>query len=419
MISVFTAFHKLNTTFLQETYQSLKDQTFTDWEWIIVLNGRGIEADLSFIKDDEKVKTFVSVVAGNIGYLKNYASSKCSGKVLAELDYDDILLPDCLQEIDNAFQDENIQMAYSNDALFIDGNWKPFVFLEEYGWQHRPFKYKGKELVEMVQWKPSAQSFRRVEWTPDHIRAWRKSAYEKIGGHDIDLSIGDDHDLCCRFYIEYGATGIKHIDKCLYLYRKQEDGNSSFMNNKGIQEQTDKNYCKYSRKMAIRWAKDSGLRMIDLGGRFNAWEGFETVDLLDADIICDLNKRWEFEDNSVGILRASHIFEHLKDPIHTMNEAYRVLAPGGWLFIEVPSTDGRGAWQDPTHCSFWNSNSFWYYTKESHAKYIRPMYKGRFQLSRIINWHPTEFEKMHDILICEADLICLKDGFRHCGEVLI
>lgn len=39
--------------------------------------------------------------------------------------------------------------------------------------------------------------------------------------------------------------------------------------------------------------------------------------------------------------------------------------------IEVPSTDGRGAWQDPTHVSFWNENSFWYYTQSSKAKYIR------------------------------------------------
>ena len=28
----------------------------------------------------------------------------------------------------------------------------------------------------------------------------------------------------------------------------------------------------------------------------------------------------------------------------------------------TPSTDGRGAFQDPTHVSFYNENSFWYFT---------------------------------------------------------
>jgi hypothetical protein len=45
-----------------------------------------------------------------------------------------------------------------------------------------------------------------------------------------------------------------------------------------------------------------------------------------------------------------------------MNELYRVLADHGVAEIIVPSTDGPGAFQDPTHRSFWNRNSFRYYT---------------------------------------------------------
>jgi O-antigen biosynthesis protein len=40
------------------------------------------------------------------------------------------------------------------------------------------------------------------------------------------------------------------------------------------------------------------------------------------------------------------------------------LVPGGWLLAATPSTDVRGAFQDPTNCSFWNvPNSFWYNRK--------------------------------------------------------
>lgn len=50
--------------------------------------------------------------------------------------------------------------------------------------------------------------------------------------------------------------------------------------------------------------------------------------------------------------------EHEHCVVGLMNAIYRALVPGGWLLTATPSTDGRGAFQDP-HCSFWN-NSFWY-----------------------------------------------------------
>ena len=48
-----------------------------------------------------------------------------------------------------------------------------------------------------------------------------------------------------------------------------------------------------------------------------------------------------------------------------MNELWRVLKPGAKADIAVPTTDGPGAWQDPTHVSFWNRRSFLYYESGS------------------------------------------------------
>lgn len=77
----------------------------------------------------------------------------------------------------------------------------------------------------------------------------------------------------------------------------------------------------------------------------------------------DLTTYWTWPDSYVEEIVADDILEHLPDKIHTMNEAHRVLISGGLFRIFVPTTDGRGAWQDPTHVSYWNRNSFWYYTK--------------------------------------------------------
>lgn len=77
--------------------------------------------------------------------------------------------------------------------------------------------------------------------------------------------------------------------------------------------------------------------------------------------IADLAQQWPWRDSIIEHIRAWDIIEHLPDKIHTMNEAWRVLARAGTFEIAVPTTDGPGAWQDPTHVSFWNRNSFMYF----------------------------------------------------------
>lgn len=75
----------------------------------------------------------------------------------------------------------------------------------------------------------------------------------------------------------------------------------------------------------------------------------------------DLRRKWPWADSSVSEILAMDIIEHLPDKIHTMNEMWRVLTPGGIVHIGVPTTDGSGAFQDPTHVSFWHRRSFLYY----------------------------------------------------------
>lgn len=106
-----------------------------------------------------------------------------------------------------------------------------------------------------------------------------------------------------------------------------------------------------------------GLRL-NIGSADNYRSGYVNVDRHqygNVDVVTDLNGTWPWEDSSVDEVLAYDIIEHLPDKIHTMNEAHRVLRAGGLFDIIVPTTDGRGAWQDPTHVSYWNANSFFYF----------------------------------------------------------
>lgn len=413
MITIFTPVHKYVPKFFDELYQSLNTQTKKDFEWLILVNGPAIE-DVDKIRQHAPwARVEVAFVTGNIGLLKGICCQRAKGDILVEVDYDDVLTEDAVEKIEAAFADPSVMFAYSNSVEFVDtlesGNYK--LYGEVYGWHARPYK----QWYQQVAFPESAHYLRRIEWTPNHVRCFRKEAYDKIGGYDKEVKVGDDHDLVCRMYLEFGAKGFKHIDDCLYFYRVHSDNTCNGSNlNKEIQEQVDKNYVKHAEPMYLKWAADEGLLSLDLGGRFSCPPGYFSVDLLDADYIVDLNKPWPFEDNSVGVLRAYHVLEHLDDAIHFFNEAFRVLAPGGFLLIEVPSVKGDGAFGDPTHKLYFNLLSFEYYTNERYAKFIRPQFKGKFQKARVVEywWNDPE------IPVISAQLIALKGWYdeRWCGE---
>ncbi|MET0735926.1 MAG: methyltransferase domain-containing protein, partial [Microbacterium sp.] len=155
-----------------------------------------------------------------------------------------------------------------------------------------------------------------------------------------------------------------------------------------------------------------GLMCLDLGAGHAKPFGYLGVDVRPGpgvDIVARLPERVDLPDSSVGVIRAVDLFEHVADKIGLINEVYRLLAPGGVLISRTPSTDGRGAFQDPTHVAFYNENSFWYYTDEAYARYV-PEIRARFQVSRLHTHFPTEWHRQANISYVGANLIALKPG---------
>ena len=60
------------------------------------------------------------------------------------------------------------------------------------------------------------------------------------------------------------------------------------------------------------------------------------------------------------------------------------------LLSMTPSSDGRGAYQDPTHVAFYNENSFWYYT-DTQYRASCPRSPAKFQVVRLVTYFPTEW----------------------------
>jgi O-antigen biosynthesis protein len=405
--SIISPSHK-NTPYLQELYESLCAQTYENWEWILWLNGKFNRSKLSpEIENDGRVKIYeCNENNPNVGFHKSKAFHLGSGDVLVEVDHDDMITPDCLEELNKAYQDESVGFVYSDVAVY-DDNFVPYN--EQHGWSYYFYNFRGKDRYVMNSWRPTSQALSFIWYSPDHVRSWRRSVYQSIGGHNVQLSICDDHELMIRTYLN---TKMYHIQKPLYIYRVYGD-NTYLERNAQIQTKTVDLYYEYGYQLAEKDAEERGLLKVDIGGGLYPRPGYVTIDQEGADITCDLNDGIPLPDNSVGVLNASHVLEHLRDPVKSMREIHRVLAHGGWAMIEVPSTDGRGAFQDPTHVSFWNEHSFWYYTNKHLANFIRN-YDIRFQTYRLNTW-----EMAPHIPVVTAWLTAIKDEERFPGILAI
>lgn len=414
--SVITPTHDpKNVPYLIEAFDSLVSQTHTNWEWILYLNNKCLPNFIpDNIKNHPQVKVFhIETENTNVGYIKREAFYKGTGDVLVELDHDDQLTTDCLEELNTAYQDDNVGFVYSDGAvLHMQDSFVPYG--SDYGWKYRHFNWKGKELVAMESFEPTSHALSYIWYAPDHVRSWRKTVYDEVGGHNSELSICDDHELCIRTYL---VTKMVRIPKVLYIYRITGD-NTFLVRNQAIQIKTKELHVQYAQKLAEKDAKDRGLLCVDIGGGLNPYPGYTTVDLREtADYVADLNDGIPLPDNSVGVLNASHIIEHLHDKTKTMAEIHRVLAPGGWAFIEVPSTDGRGAFQDPTHVSYWNENCFMYYTQRYMANFIDNK-DIRFQEYRRDTHFPNDWMKSINVCVTSAWLVAIKDGMKRLPGIL-
>lgn len=103
---------------------------------------------------------------------------------------------------------------------------------------------------------------------------------------------------------------------------------------------------------------------LNLGSGRYLEEGFVNVDLLPqpgVDVVADLDQPWPWADETVEMIIASHLFEHVDNPVLFMSEAWRVLAPDGILDVRVPYYRHVFAFTDPTHKRYCTELTFDYW----------------------------------------------------------
>lgn len=400
-ISIFTPTNE--TRWLPEAWESLKDQS-TEFEWLIGLNGG---ADPSNVPIDHRIRTVELGDWRGVGDAKSKLCRAANGDVVLELDHDDVLAAGALSKVEEAFKDPEVGFVFSDTAEWLDATGEPFTYSEAYGWRSYPCEVRGRKLLATVSKEVNARNMCQILYAPNHLRAWRKTVYDAVGGHDPSLVVADDFDLMCKTYL---VTKFRHIPEALYGYRRRADGQNTWLkHNKEIQRLCGQGADlsipaegqpmplrdKYIHRLVEREFELRGLPKVDLGGGIFGKPGWKTLDVSgNPDVKWDVfgSKRLPFEDGSVGAFRAFDFLEHGedRDAFWLMDEIHRCLAPGGWFISYTPHAMGIGASCDPSHRSRWDERRFLYWCSDE----LRPF---------LLSSHPTATARFSAVRLYRED----------------
>lgn len=385
-LSIFTPTN--NSQWLNIPYNSIVSQlpnTNFTIEWVIVPNSN---TDIpEHIVNNEWVKIYrCKNDLNTIGGLKKFACEHATGDVFIELDHDDALLPGSLETIYKNLLDKPNAFLFS-DSIYIRSDGKSPLYGSAYGWEY--YTYEDNPINKSF--ATTARSLSEIFWAPDHVRVWTRQAYELAGGHDPALFVGDDHELIIKTYLK--GSEFVQIEKPLYKYFVH--GNNSWLKNcEKVQIQQAANRDKYLRELVKEWCRRESLPHIKYVSNDFAVATPNTVGCI---VVTDEITTIPYGDSIINF----------------MNDCYAKLVPGGWLLVDVPSTDGRGAWCEPYRASFWNELSFRYYCDKNAAKFV-PKSISKFQQVVLKTEMPTKWHKDNNLPYVRSDMCALK-GQRQPG----
>jgi len=242
--SIFTPTYKTGEK-IKRTYESVKNQTYGNWEWVILDDSPDNETwDIitELAKQDYRIKPFKlnPITGGNVGLAKNRAASLCEGTWLVELDHDDALISTCLEDCYKAsLKHPDAGFIYTDVCeLYENGEMKFYGYIGE-DWYAHPenpfdFGYAGHTWVEADNKSYLNHHYPEINpltirfniSMPNHARMWKTEVYKAIKGHNKNLPVADDYELIVRTFLN---TRIIHVQKMLYL--QYNDGNSTVDNN--------------------------------------------------------------------------------------------------------------------------------------------------------------------------------------------
>ena len=189
--------------FVGQAVKSILSQTFSEFEFIIIDDG-STDRTLETINRyrDPRIRIITSTHKG-VSYQSNYAASIAKGKYISKMDADDISYPNRLAEHVLFLENNSSVHLVGNNIAIIDSNNRNIGGMN--------FPESNSDIIYFMPVRPTVYN--------GTITLCR-SVFEKLGGYDPTLEVGEDHE----FFIRYSQANylFHNIQKVLYQYRVYE-----------------------------------------------------------------------------------------------------------------------------------------------------------------------------------------------------
>ena len=202
LISILLPSFNTPPSYLLAAVESVRAQTYPDWELCICDDGSADELTLDVLREiegesDKRIIVKYRGENGGISRASNDALAMARGEFVAMLDHDDELLPDALLEVAEAIDaDPEVDVLYTDQAyLSADG--------EE------------EEAIRKPDWSP------RLFWGVmyvGHLLVARRALVNAIHGFDPRFDNTQDFELMLR--LSERTDRIVHVPKVLYYWRR-------------------------------------------------------------------------------------------------------------------------------------------------------------------------------------------------------
>ncbi|KAA2224807.1 glycosyltransferase family 2 protein [Chryseobacterium sediminis] len=127
LVSIITPSYN-SAEFIEETIQSVLNQTYENWEWLIT-DDLSKDNTVEIIRkyNDPRIKLQVLEKNGGAGNARNNSLERANGRYIAFLDSDDLWYPEYLETMITFLQQNNAELAYCNYSRCDEHTMEPIL----------------------------------------------------------------------------------------------------------------------------------------------------------------------------------------------------------------------------------------------------------------------------------------------------
>ncbi len=187
--------------YLNESLQSVLEQTYTNWECIIVNDGSPDDTEIVVKQwcDKDSRFSYLYKKNGGLSSARNYGIQNAQGEYILTLDSDD--------KYELTFIEKALAIIIRNDKIGVVSSWG-IRFMEDK--QFGVFKPTGKSLKDFLFYNAAIGT-----------SLFRKECWENVGGYDENMRTGYED---WEFYLRVCQLGwnVHIIEEILFFYRHHQ-----------------------------------------------------------------------------------------------------------------------------------------------------------------------------------------------------